>query len=182
MHFCIIMHKKSLWETDWIRCFLMFFITQIWTKLKTDRRDISDVTKLYTTRDDCFSECNGHTPLNNQRTLSPQNSVKSYQALSPKNSIKSEKGMSRQNSLSSHGCSRQNSFSLSRQNSLSLSRQNSLNSQSQNSVGSGGTGKQNNLMGSTEVNASSTDEKKVDAMAIAAGTEEEDNKVSYLIE
>ena len=140
----------------------------------TDRRDVNDVTKLYTTRDDCFSECNGHTPLNNQRTLSPQNSIKSYQALSPKNSIKSEKSMSRQNSLSSHGCSRQNSFSLSRQN--------SLNSQSQNSVGSGGTGKQNNLMGSTEVNASSTDEKKVDAMATTTGTEEDDNKVSYLIE
>lgn len=81
--------------------------------------------------------------------------------------------MRRQNSISSHGCSRQNSFSLSRQN--------SLNSQSQNSVVSGGTGKQNNLMGSTDVNASSTDEKKVDAVATAAGSDNEDNKVGSVL-
>ncbi|KAK2147919.1 hypothetical protein LSH36_529g01025 [Paralvinella palmiformis] len=101
------------------------------------------------------SDCNGHAPLNNQRTLSPQNSLQSYRTLSPNNSLRghpfvpNHNPVSRQNSLSSHGA-------LSRQNSFRLSRQNSINSQNtlspQNSVGSGPRGdeyKQNNLSSET---------------------------------
>ncbi|ELU02190.1 hypothetical protein CAPTEDRAFT_89566 [Capitella teleta] len=52
-----------------------------------------------------YSECNGHTPLNNQRTLSPQNSIKSFQVLSPQDSLKSGHAyLSRQNSLHSSYC------------------------------------------------------------------------------
>ena len=96
-----------------------------------------------------FSDCNGHAPLNNQRTLSPQNSIKSYHTLSPRNSIKSHPSLSRQNSLSSRGCSRQNSFSLSRQNSIHSHRTLSP----QNSIGSGAPKdeyKPNNLTGTPD--------------------------------
>lgn len=81
------------------------------------------------------SECNGHPPLNNQRTLSPQNSIKSFHTLSPCNSMRGRRPVSRHNSLTSYqscNVSRQNSFSLSRQNSFTshrtLSPQNSLGS------------------------------------------------------
>lgn len=104
-----------------------------------------------------FSDCNGHAPLNNQRALSPQNSVKSYhKTLSPCNSFRGNHPfynhrtpLSRQNSLrSSHSA-------LSRQNSFRLSRQNSINSQHtlspQNSIGSTPREeyKQNNLSSET---------------------------------
>nr|KAG5713418.1 hypothetical protein BaRGS_024966 [Batillaria attramentaria] len=75
------------------------------------------------------SDCNGHLPLNNQRTLSPQNSIKGHRALTPKNSIKSNHSWSRNNSVSSSR-SICNSFELSRQNSFTSRR-------TLNSVGSG---------------------------------------------
>ncbi|KAK7113083.1 hypothetical protein V1264_012439 [Littorina saxatilis] len=76
------------------------------------------------------SDCNGHLPLNNQRTLSPQNSVKGHRTLTPKNSIKSNhSGWSRNNSITS-GRSICNSFELSRQNSFTSHR-------TLNSLGSG---------------------------------------------
>ncbi|CAH1794430.1 unnamed protein product [Owenia fusiformis] len=65
-----------------------------------------------------FSDCNGHAQLNNQRTLSPQNSIKSR--LSPKNPIHGR--LSRQNSIGSYVSSRNNSFKLSRQNSINSHR------------------------------------------------------------
>ncbi|KAL8568788.1 hypothetical protein ACOMHN_036972 [Nucella lapillus] len=77
-----------------------------------------------------FSDCNGHLPLNNQRALSPQNSVKGHQrTLTPRNSIKSNHSWSRNNSISS-GRSICNSFELSRQNSFTSHR-------TLNSLGSG---------------------------------------------
>jgi hypothetical protein len=82
-----------------------------------------------------FSDCNGHAPLNNQRALSPQNSIKSIKTLSPNNSIKDHQSVSRQNSITSYhsNLSRNNSFTLSRQNSIQSQRTLSP----QNSVGSG---------------------------------------------
>ncbi|XP_021366371.1 voltage-dependent T-type calcium channel subunit alpha-1I-like [Mizuhopecten yessoensis] len=68
-------------------------------------------------------ECNGHLPLNNQRTLSPQNSLKRQPFPSPRNSIKI-----RNNSVSSTQ-SVCNSIILSRQNSFTSRRtMNSLSS------------------------------------------------------
>lgn len=69
------------------------------------------------------SDCNGHAPLNNQRTLSPQNSIKSFQVLSPRDSLRGRHSyLSRQNSLhstySGAPLSRTTSFRLSRQNSI----------------------------------------------------------------
>lgn len=75
------------------------------------------------------SDCNGHLPLNNQRTLSPQNSIKGHRTLTPKNSIKSNHSWSRNNSISS-GRSICNSSELSRQNSFTSHR-------TLNSLGSG---------------------------------------------
>ena len=105
----------------------------------------------------CCSDCNGHAPLNNQRALSPQNSVKGHPPrLSPHNSFHgshpytpNQRPVSRQNSLSSRSAhSRQNSFRLSRQNSI-----NSHHTLSpQNSIGSGPKAeeyKQNNLSSET---------------------------------
>ena len=68
---------------------------------------------LYTIMCICRSDCNGHLPLNNQRALSPQNSIK-RPVPSPRNSFKI-----RNNSCSS---------SQSNCNSIILSRQNSFNS------------------------------------------------------
>ncbi|XP_069124372.1 voltage-dependent T-type calcium channel subunit alpha-1G-like isoform X2 [Argopecten irradians] len=62
------------------------------------------------------SECNGHLPLNNQRALSPQNSIKRPPFPSPRNSIKI-----RNNSMSSTQ-SMCNSIILSRQNSFTSHR------------------------------------------------------------
>ncbi|XP_025084578.1 voltage-dependent T-type calcium channel subunit alpha-1G-like isoform X7 [Pomacea canaliculata] len=75
------------------------------------------------------TDCNGHPPLNNQRTLSPQNSIKGQRVLTPKNSIKSNYSWSRNNSVSSNR-SVCNSFELSRQNSFTSHR-------TVNSLGSG---------------------------------------------
>ncbi|XP_059138724.1 voltage-dependent T-type calcium channel subunit alpha-1G-like isoform X5 [Physella acuta] len=75
-----------------------------------------------------FSDCNGHPPLNNQRALSPQNSLKG-RALTPRNSFKSHHTWSRNNSVGS-GRSICNSFELSRQNSFTSHR-------TLNSLGSG---------------------------------------------
>ncbi|CAC5424663.1 CACNA1G [Mytilus coruscus] len=68
-------------------------------------------------------DCNGHLPLNNQRTLSPQNSIKRQPFPSPRNSLKI-----RNNSVSStHSAC--NSIYLSRQNSFTSRRtMNSLSS------------------------------------------------------
>ena len=140
----------------------------------------------------CCSDCNGHTPLNNQRTLSPQDSIKSYQTLSARGSVKSRGGGGGGGGQgAADRSSRPNS--VSRQNSFSLSRQNSFNSQASrpgrsphSSVGSGGgagvgggggggdgvTDKQNNLMtGSTEVNFTPEDKK-------AEGETDDDMEVS----
>ncbi|RUS89209.1 hypothetical protein EGW08_003019, partial [Elysia chlorotica] len=67
-----------------------------------------------------LTDCNGHPPLNNQRTLSPQNSLKG-RALTPRNSFKSYHSWSRNNSVGS-GRSICNSFELSRQNSFTSHR------------------------------------------------------------
>ncbi|XP_055877041.1 voltage-dependent T-type calcium channel subunit alpha-1G-like isoform X8 [Biomphalaria glabrata] len=75
-----------------------------------------------------FSDCNGHPPLNNQRALSPQSSLKG-RALTPRNSFKSHHTWSRNNSVGS-GRSICNSFELSRQNSFTSHR-------TVNSLGSG---------------------------------------------
>lgn len=75
-----------------------------------------------------FSDCNGHPPLNNQRTLSPQNSLKGQRVLTPRNSIKSNRGWSRNNSITSNSVC----------NAIGVSRQNSINSnKTLNSAGSG---------------------------------------------
>ena len=79
------------------------------------------------------NDCNGHPPLNNQRALSPQNSVKG-RALSPRNSFRT-RSWSRNNSIGS-GRSICNSFELSRQNSFTSRR-------TLNSLGSGNS-KDNN--------------------------------------
>ncbi|XP_074649472.1 voltage-dependent T-type calcium channel subunit alpha-1H-like [Tubulanus polymorphus] len=115
-----------------------------------------------------YSDCNGHAPLNNQRALSPQNSIKSLKTLSPRNSIKRHGDLSRQNSVTSY---RSN---LSRNNSLTLSRQNSINSRCtlspQNSIGSGTPKdeyKQNNLNDVPQVKVTeeeSEDGQDLDAM------------------
>uniref|UniRef100_A0A2C9KEC7 Ion transport domain-containing protein n=1 Tax=Biomphalaria glabrata TaxID=6526 RepID=A0A2C9KEC7_BIOGL len=73
-------------------------------------------------------DCNGHPPLNNQRALSPQSSLKG-RALTPRNSFKSHHTWSRNNSVGS-GRSICNSFELSRQNSFTSHR-------TVNSLGSG---------------------------------------------
>ncbi|KAL8610475.1 hypothetical protein ACOMHN_060395 [Nucella lapillus] len=80
------------------------------------------------------SDCNGHLPLNNQRTFSPQSSVKGQRTLTPKNSIKSNHSWSRNNSITS-GKSMCNSFELSRQNSFTSHR-------TVNSLGSGASAKE----------------------------------------
>ncbi|XP_071106235.1 voltage-dependent T-type calcium channel subunit alpha-1G-like isoform X3 [Haliotis cracherodii] len=98
-------------------------------------------------------DCNGHPPLNNQRTLSPQNSIKGHKALTPKNSIKSNHSWSRNNSVSSSR-SICNSFELSRQNSFTSHR-------TLNSMGSGASKeeyKPNNLSDPPEVKVSSDKE------------------------
>ncbi|XP_060077738.1 voltage-dependent T-type calcium channel subunit alpha-1G-like [Ylistrum balloti] len=87
-------------------------------------------------------ECNGHLPLNNQRTLSPQNSIKRPPFPSPRNSIKI-----RNNSVSSTQ-SVCNSIILSRQNSFTSHRtMNSLSSVN----GIKDDYKQNNLSSDTVV-------------------------------
>ncbi|CAL1528277.1 unnamed protein product, partial [Lymnaea stagnalis] len=75
-----------------------------------------------------MGDCNGHPPLNNQRALSPQSSLKG-RALTPRNSFKSHHTWSRNNSVGS-GRSICNSFELSRQNSFTSHR-------TLNSLGSG---------------------------------------------
>ncbi|XP_052824853.1 voltage-dependent T-type calcium channel subunit alpha-1I isoform X2 [Octopus bimaculoides] len=78
-----------------------------------------------------FSECNGQPPLNNQRTLSPQNSIKSQHALSRQNSIKSHHSFTSKNSIrGNRSWSRNNSISSSYSihRSFSLHRENSLKS------------------------------------------------------
>ncbi|XP_061166104.1 voltage-dependent T-type calcium channel subunit alpha-1H-like [Saccostrea echinata] len=82
------------------------------------------------------NECNGHLPLNNQRTLSPQNSIK-RPVPSPRNSFKT-----RNNSCSSTQ-SNCNSILLSRQNSFNSRR--TLNSLSSMSAVLKEEVKQNNL-------------------------------------
>ncbi|XP_065922507.1 voltage-dependent T-type calcium channel subunit alpha-1I isoform X8 [Magallana gigas] len=86
------------------------------------------------------SDCNGHLPLNNQRTLSPQNSIK-RPVPSPRNSFKI-----RNNSCSSSQ-SNCNSIILSRQNSFNSRR--TLNSLSSMSAVLKEEVKQNNLMEGT---------------------------------
>ena len=75
------------------------------------------------------NDCNGHPPLNNQRALSPQNSLKGRALREPKNSFKRRQSWSRNNSVGS-GRSICNSFELSRQNSFTSHR-------TLNSLGSG---------------------------------------------
>lgn len=94
----------------------------------------TDVTCTYR------SDCNGHLPLNNQRTLSPQNSIK-RPVPSPRNSFKI-----RNNSCSSSQ-SNCNSIILSRQNSFNSRR--TLNSLSSMSAVLKDEVKQNNLMEGT---------------------------------
>lgn len=78
-----------------------------------------------------YSECNGQPPLNNQRTFSPQNSIKSQHTFSPQNSIKSHHSFTSKNSIKrNHSWSRNNSISstYSIRKSFSLHRENSINS------------------------------------------------------
>lgn len=96
----------------------------------------SKILKFYCHDSYYSTECNGQLPLNNQRTLSPQNSIKRPPTPSPRNSFKS-----RNNSVSS---------TRSYCNAIDLHRQSSFNShRTVNSLTSGGSGKddykQNNL-------------------------------------